>query len=211
MEVWLALLIGFVSIVIGGVLTWIIGRAIGKIQQIELLRKLRDAVIEREHVSLNEEFLMTQLLAEKIQEADFKPDVIFAVCPGGAMIAEWLSRRFLGNRLAPIPVQLAFMTPQQKKENDVSGTHIRIDEKWAAIPPGLSKNSKVLVVNDLTRTGHTSDRALDFLTGPSQVPTQNIRFATLICHQQVPVDARPTYCVAVTEKLIRFDWKTYDE
>jgi len=108
MEIWLALLIAMVSVVVGGLLTWIIGKA----QQAYLLRRLRDTVINREHVSVNEEFLMTQLLADKIQEANFKPDIIFAVCPGGAMIAEWLSRRFLGNRSAPIPVQLLYMIPK---------------------------------------------------------------------------------------------------
>ncbi len=211
MVIWTALLIAFASIVIGALLTWVIQKALGTIQQTELLKKLRDAVIDREHVSVNEEFLMTQLLAEKIQEADFKPDVIVAVCPGGMMIAEWLSRRFLGNRLDPTPVLLLYMVPQQKKDNALGGTHIKVDDKWTAVQPGLFKDSKVLVVNDISRTSHTMDKALDFLIDPLQIPRQNIRSATLICHQQVPSDARPTYYVAMTTKLIRFDWKSYDQ
>ncbi|MHC4206033.1 MAG: phosphoribosyltransferase family protein [Planctomycetota bacterium] len=210
MEIWLVLLIAAVSIVIGGLLTWIIGKKLGEIQQTELLNKLKDAVLDREFVSVNEEFLMTQLLAEKIQDAKFKPDVIIAVCPGGAMIAEWLSRRFLGNRLAPIPVQLLNMVPQQKKENTISTTHIELDENWAAIPPGLSKDSKVLVVNDISRTSHTIDKALNYLTNSLQVPIQNIQTAILIYSQQLPGDAKPTYYVAKTTKTIHFDWKTYD-
>ena len=198
MEIWLALLIMMVSVVVGGLLTWIIGKA----QQIHLLRKLRDAVIDRERVSVSEEFLMTQMLAEKIQEANM-PDVIFAVCPGGAMIAEWLSRRFLGNRLTPIPVQLLYMVPEQKAD----GTKIKVDDKWTEIPPSLSKDSKVLVVNDISRTSHTLESTVEFLKERCQ--SENIQSATLICHKQAPT--KPTYYVAETEKTIRFDWKSYDQ
>lgn len=204
MEIWLILLIAMVSVVVGGLLTWIIGKA----QQVHLLYKLRDAVIDREQVSVNEEFLMTQLLAEKIQKADYMPDVIFAVCPGGAMIAEWLSRRFLGNRLTPIPVQLLYMIPEQIEKGDQKRTVMKVDDKWAATPPSLSKDSKILIVNDIIRSGHTLDVALEFLTEHFQVPEENIQSATLICHKQATIQL--TYYVAETRKTIRFDWKSYD-
>lgn len=50
MEIWIVLLIAMVGIVVGGLLTWIIGKVQGKIQQTELLNNLRDAVLHREHV-----------------------------------------------------------------------------------------------------------------------------------------------------------------
>lgn len=149
---------------------------------------------------------MTQLLAEKIQDANFKPDIIFAVCPGGAMIAEWLSRRFLGNRLTPTPVQLLYMLPKQKEM--VTDNHIvEVDEKLTAIPSGLSKESKVLLVNDISRGGHTLYAASKFLK--KHFPEENIRSATLICHEQA--DSKPMHYVAMAGKTIRFDWKSYDQ
>lgn len=87
MEVWIGLGIGSLCIAFGGLLTW----AIGKVQQSHLVRELRDVLHDRQHVSLNEEFLMAQILAKKIRKADSLPDVIFAVSPGGLMIGEWLS------------------------------------------------------------------------------------------------------------------------
>ncbi|MHC4981924.1 MAG: hypothetical protein ACYTF6_02005, partial [Planctomycetota bacterium] len=85
MESYTPLLMTLLGVVLGAMLTWLIGRA----QWPRLLRRLKDAVIRREHVSLEEEFLMTHILAEKIE----KPEISFAISPGGAMIAEWLSRR----------------------------------------------------------------------------------------------------------------------
>ena len=186
-------------------------KKVGEIRQIELLKKLQDTVLDREHISVNEEFLMTRLLAEKLQDAKYKPDVIFAVCPGGAMIAEWLSRRFLGNRLAPIPVLLLNMVPHQKKESTIEMIHIGVDENWVAKPPGLSNDSKVLVVNDISRTSHTMDKAISYVISSLQVPIQNIQTAILICSKQLPIDAKPTYYVAMTSKHVHFDWKTYDQ
>ena len=217
MEIWITILAMIAGIILGGLLTWIIGIIQDKILQRELISKLRDAVIDREHVSVNEEFLMTQLLAEKIQEekqdgGKYTPDVIYAVCPGGAMIAEWLSRRFLGTRFDPTPVQILYMVPPQKRENDASWIpHIRVDDRWITKPPGLCEDSRVLLVNDISRTSHTSDNALDFLINTLGIPRQNIKSVALICHQQVPESARPDCYVAETSKLIRFDWKSYDQ
>ncbi len=198
MGIWFALLIAMVSVVVGGLLTWIIGKA----QQSYLLNKLRDAVIDREQVSVNEEFLMTQLLSEKIQKANYTPDVIFAVCPGGAMIAEWLSRRFLGNFSTPIPIQSLHMI-QERKKAGIDTIMAKVDDKLATIPPGLSKDSKVLLVNDISRSGHTLEAAYEFLK--KYFPDENIRSATLICHKDA--GAKPKYYVAMTKKTIRFDWK----
>jgi hypothetical protein len=141
MGIWLAVLVAMVSVIVGGLLTWING----KVQQINLLRKLRDAVIDRERISVGEEFLMTQMLAEKIQQEADKADVIFAVCPGGAMIAEWLSRRFMGNRSDPIPVKLLYMSREQKEDGRKSDV-AKVDDKLSAIPPDMSPDSKVLLV-----------------------------------------------------------------
>jgi hypothetical protein len=58
-----------IGVGLGGLLTWVIGVILGRRQKNELVNILQHTVFDREHVSLNEEFLMTQLLAEKVQEA----------------------------------------------------------------------------------------------------------------------------------------------
>ncbi len=200
MQIWITVLIAVLSVAVGGLLTWIFGR----IQQIRLLHDLRDAVIAREHVSVNEEFLMTRLLAETIQKEDYVPDVIFAISPGGAMIAEWLARRFLGNRSSPIPVQILNMT--RVPIEGETGSKIKLRDELSPVAPGLPKDAKILIVNDISRTGHTLDAASDFLS--SQMPEATIKSGVLICHKQT----RPsTYFAAVTTKTIQFDWKHYDD
>ncbi len=200
MGIWLALLIALVSVVVGGLLTWVISR----ISEIRLIHKLRDAVIDRERVSINEEFLMTQMLAEKIQKDEYQPNIIFAVCPGGAMIAEWLSRRFLGKRPIPIPVKLLYMRREQENEGRKRDIAV-VDDKLSAIPTDLPPDSKVLLVNDISRSGFTLNGAEEFL----KKHFSNIRSATLICYQDAAV--KPDYYAAVTRKTIRFDWKSYGQ
>ena len=200
MEIWLALSITLVSVVIGGILTWVIS----KIHEISLLHKLKDAVIDRERVSINEEFLMTQMLAEKIQKDEYEPDIIFAVCPGGAMIAEWLSRRFMGKRPTPIPVKLLYMVRDQENEGRTKDI-AKVDDNLSVIPPHLSSDLKVLLVNDISRSGFTLNGAKEFL----KKHFSSIQSATLICYQDAAV--KPEYYAAVTRKTIRFDWKSYEQ
>jgi hypoxanthine phosphoribosyltransferase len=66
--------------------------------------------------------------------------------------------------------------------------------------------ANVLIVNDIFRGGHTLFAASDFLK--QYFPGENIRSATLICDEQA--NAKPTYYVALTNKTIRFDWKSYN-
>lgn len=149
---------------------------------------------------------MTRLLAKKIQEDKFNPDFIFAICPGGAMIAEWLSRGFLGSRSAPIPVQLLYMAREQGGAGIIVDRAV-INESLTAVPSGLAKNSKVLLVNDISRGGYTLGSAAEFLK--KHFPDGDIRSATLICAKDANV--KPIYSVAMTAKVVRFDWKSYEE
>ena len=95
------------------------------------------------------------------------------------------------------------------KRNQQSDSVIRdvaeIDEKLTAIPPGLPQNPKVLIVNDITRTGFTLKAAKEFLS--KHFSNENIGSASLICHESAPF--KPERCVAMTKKVVRFDWKSY--
>lgn len=198
MGTYITLLVALVSICIGGLLTWFIG----KVQQHHLLRRLMNMVLRKERVSVNEEFRMTQLLAGQVQKADYMPDVIFAVCPGGAMLAEWLSLRFLGDSSTPVPVVLVCVVTE-RSDGGVISKKAKVVDKVTAIASGLSKDSKVLLVNDISRSGHSMEAAYEFLKG--HFGDENIKTATLFCHEYS--STTPTFCVARTARIIQFEWK----
>lgn len=186
------------GVALGGLFTWIIG----KYQSRKLLRNLKNALMDKSHVSLNEEFLMTQMLGEKIKKAGFKPDVIFSICPGGSMIAEWLSRRVFGDFRDSILVKNIYIS-SSRSNTGVITEKAEVKEDIDNLTAGLSNQSKVLLVNDISRGGGTLEVANEFLKG--FFSEENIKAATLICHQ----DARtkPHFQVINTDKTVRFDWK----
>ena len=183
--------------VLGGLVTWIIG----KTQLHHLLRKLGDMLRFKERVSINEEFRMTQLLAEKIKKANYVPDVIFAVFPGGAMVAEWLSRRFLSDFSKPVPVQLVYVITK-RSSGGTKSIVANVDDKFS-MTPSLSKNPEILLVNDIARGGHTLEAAREFLRGYST--DKNIKTATLFRHKISSVI--PDFYTALTDRVINFEWK----
>ncbi|MCH7556956.1 MAG: hypothetical protein IIB56_05795 [Planctomycetes bacterium] len=187
-----------IGVVVGACLTWIIGHT----QQTSLWRRLRNALMDKRHVCLNEEFLMMRMLGETIRTSGFNPDVIFAISPGGGMIAEWLSRGALGDFSAPIPVRTVCVHSKR------SGGTVKTDEavvidQLNSLVAGLSTESRVLLVNDISRGGETLRVAHQSL-GQYFNP-ENVMTATLFCHR----DARtkPRFHVVMTDKTIRFDWK----
>ena len=198
METCESLLLALFSVVLGGILTWVIGKA----ELSYLLRRLKDAVTNREYVSLNEELIMTEMLSGKIQRSGYKPDVIFAISPGGGMIAEWLSRRFLGSDTDPIPVgSLCVVT--ERTSGGVKATKARVDQESTLNPESLRKESRVLLVNDVSRGGYTLDAAYSFLR--KFFPDENIQSATLFCYKEANV--KPKYYAVETKRTIRFEWK----
>lgn len=192
------LLTTVMGIVVGACLTWIIGYT----QQNSLWRRLRNVLVDKRHVCLNEQFLMTRMLGENIEVSGFKPDAIFAISPGGGMIAEWLSRGALGDFSAPIPVRTVCVHSKR------SGGTVKTDEAVVVdqlnnLVAGLPTESRVLLVNDISRGGETLRVAHQCLA--QHFRPENVMTATLFCHR----DARtkPGFHVVMTDKTIRFDWK----
>jgi hypoxanthine phosphoribosyltransferase len=96
------------------------------------------------------------------------------------MIAEWLSRRFWGSCNAPTPVQLLYMHPENK--NGINHTHmVEVDNKFTAIPSYLPKSCNILLVNDISRGGHTLYSASNYLK--ERFPGGDVRSATLMCNK----------------------------
>ena len=120
------------------------------------------------------------------------------------MISEWLSRRFWGTRSNPIPVQILHMKRNQQSDSVIRDV-AEIDEKLTVMPSGLPQNSKVLIVNDMIRGGFTLKAAKEFLS--KHFSNENIGSASLICHENASF--KPTGYVAMTKKVVRFDWKSY--
>lgn len=198
MENFSTLLVVMISVLFGGLLTWVVS----EVQQRKFLYKIREALKDRRHVCLNEEFLMTEMLAKKIQKAGYAPDVIFAICPGGAMIAEWLSRQFLGASKCPIPVR-TICVQTKRIGGGVESLKCVIKEKIEEVVGGLSKSEEVLIVNDISRGGRTLEVAHDFLC--RFFSKEKVSTATLFCH--VDAHVKPRFYSAETDKTVRFDWK----
>lgn len=188
-----------ISAVLGGIITWCVNRR----QLGRLIRMLKDAIFNREHVSLNEEFVMTQMLAENIRKADFDPDFIFAIYPGGAMVAEWLSRRFLGSYRDPKPM-FTICVGTQRFSGGIKSEKAVVQENLPLDLSKLSPDAKVLLVNDVSRGGDTLKEAYVYLA--KYFKDENIRSATLTVHKDSK--AKPSFSATEeTEKVIRFDWK----
>jgi len=183
---------------LGACVTWIIGY----LQQGMLWRRLRAVIMDRHHICINEEFLLTRMVSERIKKAGFNPDVIFAIIPGGGMIADWLARAFLGDFRHTIPVRSICVQSKRTSAGTPNAEPVVLDttnQVFAGMPPDL----KVLLVNDISRGGQTLSIVLKLLQKHFQA--ENIKIATLFCH----VDAwtKPDFCAILTAKTVNFDWK----
>lgn len=93
----------------------------------------------------------------------------------------------------------------QRSGVGIVANEAKVDDSKTAIASGLGKNCKVLLVSDIARGGNTLKAAYEHLT--KQIPEQNIATATLFCHRDA--STRPKFYVAMTEKVVRFDWKEW--
>ncbi|MCJ7502895.1 MAG: hypothetical protein MUP80_07540 [Acidobacteriia bacterium] len=198
MTILLGLVFMTIGVVCGGIVTWLLGNR----QQRKLIERLKDLLLDRQHVSLSEEFFLARLLVTKVRKAHFSPDVIFAVSPGGGMIAEWLSRVGLGDSSNPIPVRSVHVHIERSRGGVVAEKAV-VKEDLKALTAGLRSDSRVLLVNDISRGGLTLQAVHDFLT--QFFPPDNVAAATLFCHTDA--HTKPKFYAAMTEKVIRFEWK----
>lgn len=127
----------------------------------ELIKEVTKILRPFDTITLQDEFYLTHILATQIQNESFVPDVIIAIAPGGAMIGEWLSRRFLGDTMNNIPMCTLWIDV----ERDENGKHLSSSPKvHAFMRPSLPSDIKnVLIVNDITRSGYTLEEAANFI------------------------------------------------
>ena len=187
---------------LGGAVTWLVDQ----MRMRQRVRRLLDMFEKVERVTLNEEFMMTALLATKLVSGGWgKPDVIFAVSPGGNMVAEWLSRRFLGNWRKPIPICTLVVKTTRMATGQPSAEAIierrEIAEGCAAWP--LADQGKALLVSDISRSGAALAVTFDFLA--QHYGADRVAMATLMCQKGTPIT--PHFCLVKTDHVVRFDWK----
>ena len=192
--IWTSIL----GVALGALITWIIGH----IQQGTFWQRLRNVIMDRHHVCLNEEFLLSQMLAEEIKKDRFMPEVIFAISPGGGMIAEWLSRVQLGKFNEPIRVR-SICVHSQRSRIGIATERPIISDDIDIIAADLPKNSKILLVTDISRGGESLRIAHEALQ--KYFVVKNIKTATLFYH--VHSRTKPNFFAIRTEKTVYFDWK----
>jgi len=169
----------------------------------ELWRALVAVFRHEERVSLGKQYRMARKLARKIQEHHIKPRMIFAVCPGGAMIGEWLSRKLLGNARDPIEMRVVFVRDEDERAVGQKARMPKVAEPPAATVYGLNKADQVLLVTDVLRGGLTMRAAHAFLS--TVVDPGNVKTATLYWNETSRFD--PDLYVERTTRHVLFDWK----
>ncbi|MCP4331451.1 MAG: hypothetical protein GY785_02255 [Gammaproteobacteria bacterium] len=155
-------------------------------------RELVKLVNSRKLITLSEAFLLTRILAgmikTRINYPEYKLKVILAISPGGGMIAEWLSRTFIGTYEDPIPVYTIPMN------YDIG--HLAVDDSKFLVTYlknrfKLDENDTILLVNDHSRIGTTWHQAIDSL-GAVESPHE----------PSDPDDAAPSYRIKDGPKII---------
>ncbi len=187
-----SILISAVSLGVGYFISWCQNR--------DLIRTATKLLRPFEAISLRDEFYMTHILASQIRGASFSPDIILAITPGGSMIGEWLSRRFLGDWKRPVPMCSIWIHIERNPE----GQHLSPPKACAFVSPLSSEPKKILIVNDISRNGRTLEAALE--SAKKTFQSSAIKTAVLFLSQ----DAGPPYPDFFVDKPPRrvvFEWK----
>jgi len=132
---------------------------------------------------------MCEELAEEIARSRFRPDVIVGIARGG-----WVPARLLSDKLHH--TEVASMRVEFYVEPGVTETVPRLTQ-----PPSASMRAKkVLLVDDVSDTGHSLALAHRSIKGAKEVRT-----ATL--HYKPHSIFKPDYYIAKTDKWIVYPWE----
>jgi len=183
-----------------GIVSIGIGYLVSRHQNIELIKAAKQLLRASVPISLRDEFHMTHILADYIQKDSFRPDLIVAVAPGGAMIGEWLSRRFIGNKASPIPICVLWMHVKR----DSMGRHLSAPRASAPLGHPSVKAKRVLIVNDISRTGRTLEAAVKAVK--EMLPDSLIKVAVLFLSEDAG-PPYPDYWVDKPSRRVVFEWK----
>ena len=182
--------------IVGGIF---IAKYYGKKQLMDV-----ESIIKKLHtISLSDEYHLTYILANQIKKSGYKPDFIVTISPGGGMLGEWLSVKFLGTLKKPIPVYNLWIDVKR----DSKGRHLETPIASKFEPTRTcSANTKILLVNDTSRTGSTLKIAKETLEETFSDCGCEIKIAVLFRSTDAN-KPHPDFYVEETSHKIRFEWK----
>lgn len=195
----LATVAGIVAAIVVAIMVAPIGYFLGLRRERDLLEEAR--LRHAETISIRDEFHMTEILAQQLAHENFVPDLIACVAPGGNMIGEWLSRRFLGDKTEAVPLFSIWMTTSRDDEGRSYGTPAALS---VVSPQQPDSFRRVLVINDISRSGYTLEAARKFVEG--EFRSSDVRTAVLLWRRGA-AGAQPDFWVDEPTQDVAFEWK----
>ncbi|HPQ71953.1 MAG TPA: hypothetical protein PKW95_22710 [bacterium] len=185
-----------VSIIVTVFVTWLST----KLYYQKLEKKAKEVIRSYETIPLRDQYYMTNLLSLKIKQNKFIPDAIFSISPGGNMIGEWLSRKFIGNQSKPIILHNLWMEAKRGDE----GQHLTFPEPCGSFPNNGNSYQKILLVNDISRSGRTLEIATRYMK--QHFPHSEINTAVLFMSSDSS-PPYPNYWIDKPHRRVEFEWK----
>jgi hypothetical protein len=141
------------------------------------------------HVKWADVDTMCTELAEEVRKSNFKPDIIIGIARGG-----WVPARLLSDKLHH--PEVASMRVEFYVEPGVTEKVPRLTQA----PCVELRAKKVLLVDDVSDTGHSLALAVRSLKGAKEVRTATLHFKPNSIFE-------PDYYVAKTDKWIVYPWE----
>jgi hypoxanthine phosphoribosyltransferase len=149
-------------------------------------------------ISWAEGIALSETLARRIQDSGFKPDVIVAVSRGGLVPARILSDVLEVDDVVTVGVKYWGLA-QRRAERPVL---------YHGVEPGVIRDRKALVVDEVADTGHTLmlTRSLLDLIGAAEVKTA-------VVHLKTTSKYTPDYYAEKIEEWvwISYPWSRYED
>lgn len=150
-----------------------------------------------EYVDLQTALRMVAILADRIRNSGFEPDLILAITPGGSMIGELLSYYLGSDR----PIRMLNLLVQTAR--DEQGRHTALPQVIGYISQ-VAQPGKVLIVNDISRSGQTLEAATAFVS--AMVHKADVMTAVLYLAQDAKPPLPEIWLEKPTRKVV-FSWK----
>jgi len=160
------------------------------VQSKQSLCQVEKASFRCELISFNEVLRLSKLLARKIKDSGYRPDLIVAIGRGGYVPGRLVSDFLLFNDLTSMKIEHYTRAADMLEEARIK----------FPIPVDIT-GEKVLIVDDITDTGETLNLAVDYALSlkPADVRTAVLQHKT--CS-----DFTPDF---YAQKLIKWRWVIY--
>ena len=136
-------------------------------------------------------------LKVRLLDRDFRPDMIIGIARGGLVIAAHLSKEFGTERLIPV----ISLWPQGREfDNALNRVNVK---RYFKSEAKTGKTLRILIVDDVCRSGHTLARAKTYVEKSIGMPNFKIETAAISFYEHLySQHIAPTYFVARPKKEI---------